>query len=79
MNYDLQGKQQLMEHFRTLQWLIIMLMLHHTRRTSSDDRRGEISFKTLVYKWFISFGIHLIGVIDLKDSDSVWHISLNVK
>lgn len=56
-----------------------MLMLHHTRRTSSDDRRGEISFKTLVYKWFISFGIHLIGVIDLKDSDSVWHISLNVK
>lgn len=32
-----------------------------------------------VYKWFIRFGMHLIGVIDLKDANSVWHISLNVK
>lgn len=43
-----------------------------------DDRRVKISFKMQVYKWFVSFGIHLIGVIDLEDSDSVWHISLNV-
>lgn len=35
-----------------------------------------LSFKMQIYKWFISFGRHLIGVLDLTDSDSV---SLNVK
>lgn len=34
------------------------------------------SFKVQIYKWVISFGSHLIGVLDLTDSGSV---SLNVK
>lgn len=38
-----------------------------------------LRWKMQVYKWFIRFGMHLIGVIDLKDANSVWHISLNVK
>lgn len=66
---------------RAPEWLIMIRTLRWftPHKTHQQRWRVTLRWKVQVYKWFIRFGMHLIGVIDLKDANSVWHISLNVK